>query len=112
MSPLRKWFTEHGHPGWYSWMVVVGTSVTSAVLAILLSIHSSQRAVEAEREARLAAVDAERESRLASERALCDVVSVFLDTNREARPDSKRSAIIAKKMGDLRDTIDCPPEGK
>lgn len=58
MSPLRRWFTSHGHPGWYSWVTVVGTSVTSSALAVYLSVsvvsndlerRQAEQAAQAER---------------------------------------------------------------
>lgn len=53
MSPLQKWMTDHGHPGWYSWLVVIGGAFTSMVVAVGISIavfRDGQEQIERQRE--------------------------------------------------------------
>jgi hypothetical protein len=47
--PLQKWMTEHDHPGWYSWLVVIGGALTSMVVAVGISITLNERGLERER---------------------------------------------------------------
>lgn len=74
MSPLRRWFIGHGMPGWYSWVVVVGLTVVSNVLVLMITLKSADRRVDAERAAReqaqMDAIAAQETAR----RATCRVV--------------------------------------
>ena len=47
--PLRRWFAGRGLPAWYSWLVVVGLSLTTSGLALAISINSQHHAQEAQR---------------------------------------------------------------
>jgi hypothetical protein len=76
MSPLRRWFTEHHMPGWYSWVVVLGTSFMSLALSLLVSLQSAQRAVDAERAARVTQVQEQQRTNAEALRATCAVVIV------------------------------------
>lgn len=98
MSPLRKWMAEHGRPSWYSWVVVVGTSVLSSTLAIVVGIESAQRAV-----------DAERSARLQSEQALCSLVVVLDRAYKGTPPTTPTGKEVAEGMAGLRATLQCPP---
>lgn len=56
--PLQKWMTEHGHPGWYSWFVVIGGALTSSIVAIGIAVTLNNRAIEQDRADRETARDA------------------------------------------------------
>lgn len=59
--PLRRWFRQHGHPGWYSWLVVVASTVASVALAVVVSVRLVTRTDEEARRATcLAAAAQER----------------------------------------------------
>lgn len=47
--PLRRWFAGHHLPSWYSWIVVVGFSLTTSGLALIISINTIHRNQEAQR---------------------------------------------------------------
>lgn len=47
--PLRRWFSAHGLPGWYSWVVVVLLSITTSGLSLALSINSIHQAQATQR---------------------------------------------------------------
>jgi hypothetical protein len=48
--------TEHGHPGWYSWLVVVG----GCLISVVVSIAVNQQTVSRERAERDAAAERQR----------------------------------------------------
>lgn len=72
--PLRAWFTERGHPGWYSWLVVVGTALTSAILCLVVSLHVARSSVARERAARVAQQEQADASQREARRAACLVI--------------------------------------
>jgi hypothetical protein len=92
---------EHGHPGWYSWVVVVGTSLTSSVLAIVVSVTLATNAVEArdsDRQARerlAAEVEARQEEE--TRQAVCSLVvaqyEALTDPSTQLTPAGKRAAM-------------------
>lgn len=47
--PLRRWFAGHHLPSWYSWVVVVGLSLTTSGLSLAISISTIHRNQEAQR---------------------------------------------------------------
>jgi hypothetical protein len=98
--PLRQWFTEKGHPGWYSWVVVVGAAVTSSILSIVVSISTTHRSIEREREAR-AAQEAQ------SRRVACQVIVAQDEAFRDTVPATKAGVAAAKAWRDLRTQFRC-----
>lgn len=110
--PLRRWFSDHGHPGWYSWVVVVGTSLTSAVLCLVVSLHAAKVSVEREREARVAAQAEIGRSQAENKRAACAVII----SQDEAYNDPASPPVTAagKRAGlawrDLRRAFQCDKE--
>ena len=44
--PLRKWMSEHGHPGWYSWLVVIGGCLASMIVSVSISVQMNERALQ------------------------------------------------------------------
>lgn len=47
--PLRRWFAGRHLPSWYSWVVVVGLSLTTSGLSLAISISTIHRNQEAQR---------------------------------------------------------------
>lgn len=82
---------QHGHPTWYSWLVVVLVPVAASMAVLVVSLEVNARAVQGEREARLS-----------SERALCEVVVVLDDAYRETPPATVAGRNVAKAVADLR----------
>lgn len=72
--PLRAWFTDRGHPGWYSWLVVVGTALTSSVLCLVVTLHVARASVAREREARVEAQLRADETQRQARGAACLVI--------------------------------------
>lgn len=98
MSPLRRWMTEHGHPGWYSWVVVLGGNLATLALTVVVVLTVNARSIERERAARLA-----------SERALCAVVDIYVRAAQEAPPPTTAyGREIVERMRDLRIALQCP----
>lgn len=98
--PLRQWFTERGHPGWYSWAVVVGTALTSSVLCLVVTIHMAQVSVERERKARI-------QSQVEGRRAACALIVAQDDAFRDTRPATPAGVKAAKAWRDLRIQFRC-----
>jgi hypothetical protein len=59
--------TEHGHPGWYSWLVVIGGCLASVVLSATISKQMNDRELERDRTQR---VQRQEDGR----RVACDVI--------------------------------------
>lgn len=98
MSPLRRWMTEHGHPGWYSWVVVLGGNMATLLLTVVVVLTVNQRSI-----------DRERAARLASERALCAVVDIYVRAARETPPPTNAyGKEIVESMRALRAALKCP----
>ncbi len=57
--PLRRWFSAHGLPGWYSWVVVVVLSITTSGLSLAISINAQHRQQEQGRQASCAVIVAQ-----------------------------------------------------
>jgi len=98
MSPLRRWFSRHGMPSWWSWVVLVLFTAGSVGLNTVVSTRTAERAVESDRAAR-------EEAARVSLAVVCDVVikqeAVFSD----AQSEVGRSA--AKAWHDLGVTYRC-----
>jgi heme exporter protein D len=111
--PLRSWFTERGHPGWYSWLVVVGTALASSVLSLLVSLHSARSAVDHERAARVAAQERDRAAQVEAHRAACLVIvsqdEAFNDPG-SIPPATAAGRRAASAWHDLRKQFGCDKE--
>lgn len=44
--------TERGHPGWYSWLVVIAGCLVSMIVSITFSNQMNERALERDRQQR------------------------------------------------------------
>jgi len=74
MMPLRRWFSDHGLPAWYSWLAVVGLTVLSNLLTLVVVLNLSDNAVENERIARETAAAEAQAAAERSRRGLCTVI--------------------------------------
>lgn len=91
--PLRRWMEEHGHPGWYSWVVVVGTSIVSTGLALLLAFQL---------------VNAERMRRESDRAALCEVIVIQDEAMKSPnRPITPAGKSLSRALSDLRTKYNC-----
>lgn len=72
--PLRKWMTIHGHPGWYSWLVVIGGCLVSMVVSVAISIRASDAALERDRMQREQSEHAEQVRRAEGRAASCSMI--------------------------------------
>lgn len=97
MSPLRRWMSDHGHPSWYSWLVVIGACFTSLLISVTISISTTRHMVEREEQARLQ-----------GEQALCGVIYVLDDAYRQVPPTTPAGKQVAKAIADER-ARRCPP---
>ncbi len=95
--PLRRWFSEHGRPSWYSWVVVIGTSLVSSMLALLVALQMNARS-----EAR------ERQARVDSDRKWCSIVVTLDEGYRKAPPSTPTGQSLAKAVDELRRDLPCP----
>lgn len=58
--PLRRWFTTHGMPAWWSWVVLVVFTAGNIGLTFTVTNRLSRRAIEADRTARAEAAEQSR----------------------------------------------------
>lgn len=104
--PLRRWFTGHGMPGWYSWVVVVGLTMTTSVLSIIICLQIAQRAVRAEQAARIEAAEAGR-------RQICRLAIAQDDAYSEPPgPVTQTGKAAARAWKDTRAYYRCDQLGK
>ena len=104
--PLREWFTEHGLPGWYSWLVVVGTNVISSARVLIVCLTVTSRA-----DHRTDGVLAEmRAGQEASRRAACLLVTAQDEAFNG--PGAPKPTPLGKRSADawhnLRTVLRCP----
>lgn len=79
--PFRRWFAARGvgHPAAYSMAVLALGVVVCMGVAVLISVQASDRAVRAERFARVEALDRERAAREEARMATCLVIGRMID---------------------------------
>lgn len=97
MSPLQKWMTEHGHPGWYSWLVVLGGAFTSMLVAVGISVSLNNRALARDRAQDQAVAEAKA---IEQERALlasCLVIRRMQAVYSDPETETGRDAAVAWK---------------
>jgi hypothetical protein len=95
--PLRRWFIEHGRPAWWSWVTVGVMVVGSLGLFTVITLRAVDRAVDAERAARIEGI-----------RATCLAAAAQEKVFSEAETDVGRNA--RKAWHDLRVTLRCDEE--
>jgi hypothetical protein len=92
--------SEHGHPSWWSWLVVIGGCLATLMIAVAISIQTNQTAL-----------DRERMARIQGEQELCEVVAALDDSYREVPPTTATGMKVADSMSRWR-ADNCPPELK
>jgi len=90
-------------PGWYSWLVVVGLTVASMGAALAVNITLTNRAIAAERAARLANEQQSAQAR----HATCLVVIAQDDAFTNPPPATPAGRKAAKAWHYLRTTLRC-----
>jgi hypothetical protein len=93
--PLQKWMTEHGHPGWYSWLVVIGGALTSALMAVTISITVNARTFERERAQQRSALERERVQNEQARLATCLVIRRMVDVYADPSTETGQKAATA-----------------
>lgn len=100
--PLKRWFESHGLPPWYSWLVVIGLTLSSNVLTLIIVLQLSGRAVESERAAREAAAAVAASAGEVNRRAFCLVIEtqeeVFSDA---ATPVGRKAGAAWNELGKI-----------
>ncbi len=81
--PLRYFMKSH--PGWYSWAVVVGCSLLTAMLTLTIAINSQQK----------------------SEQKFCSLIEALTGTRTEAPPTTERGQLIADRLDALGRQLNC-----
>lgn len=97
--PLRHWFTEHGMPSWYSWLVVIGGCLTTLLVSVAISAQVNQRALERER--------AQREQGRAS---ACTVIRRMVQAYEDPPPATETGRNAAVAWRDLGRAFQCDKE--
>lgn len=100
MSPLQRWMTEHGHPGWYSWLVVIGGAFVSCATAIGISVSMNAQAIERDREQDRKVEAAKAQERERARQGSCMVVRRMQEVYADPETDTGRNAADAwKELG-------------
>lgn len=100
--PLQRWMSEHGHPGWYSWLVVIGGSLVASLTAIAISVTLNARAIERERRAERAAAERQAQEDQAARAASCLVMLTMTEVYTDpppATPTGRKAAAAWKDLG-------------
>lgn len=100
--PLRRWMALHGHPGWYSWLVVIAGCLISMAVSITISNRASDEALERDRAQREAAAREDAQRRAENRRASCALIrrinDAYADQGDGLSPAGKD---VAKAWADL-----------
>lgn len=87
----------HGHPSWWSWLVVIGGCMTTLIIAVVISVETNQKAI-----------DRERMQRLKAEQDLCEIIATFDDSYKEVPPTTPTGIKVATSIAEWR-ASHCPP---
>ena len=94
--------TEHGHPGWYSWAVVIGGAFTSMIVSVTIAVQMNNQALDRDREARAVAEQRELERRTQSRIVSCAFIHKIHDAYQDQIDDlSGPGLTIAAAWADL-----------
>ena len=93
--PLKRWFTAHGLPPWYSWLVVIGLTLASNLLTLFVVLNLSERGVQNERRAREAAAEEATAAAERSRRGLCTVIKTQEEALAGASTPAGQRAVLA-----------------
>jgi hypothetical protein len=96
--PLRRWFSGHGLPGWYSWIAVVLLTAISVGLNTVISLRVAHSAIENNERQR-------QESSRAALAIFCTAARAQENVFRESQSEVGRKA--AEAWHDLGVTFGC-----
>ena len=92
-------------PPWYAWVIVLATVVAGVGASVMISLHASNRAVQAERQARL---DTEASRRAQAQASLAVICGLIVKQETVFRSfGTQNSAIAADAWHDLGVTYRC-----
>jgi heme exporter protein D len=100
MVPLRHWMTEHGHPGWYSWLVVVGGCLVSMIISVTISIQAAENSLQRDRQQR---ADQQAQSLLVA----CEVIVRMRDAYERQENLTQAGRDVAKAWADMVKLYQC-----
>ncbi len=98
--PLRKWMSEHGHPGWYSWLVVIGGCLASMIVSVSISVQMNERALQRDGRQR-----AERQAE--GRRVACQVIVRMRNAYAEQEKLTPAGQDVERAWGDLARLYQC-----
>lgn len=105
--PLRKWMTEHGHPGWYSWLVVISAPFFFSLLAITVSVTLNNRALQRERAQEQAAAELRTRQAEIARSASCLVILTMVEVYGNPVPVTETGRKAATAWKDLGRIFEC-----
>jgi hypothetical protein len=107
MSPLQKWMSDHGHPGWYSWLVVIGGALVSMLISITVSVTLGKQQLERERQQEIQAAKQAAAGREAARNATCLVIRTMAEVYGDPEPTTATGRKAATAWADLGRIFGC-----
>jgi hypothetical protein len=99
--------TEHGHPGWYSWLVVIGGAFVSMLISVIIAIQVNNNTLERDRQERAAAERREADRQAANRMVSCAFIEKINQAYQSQYDElTKPGLAIADAWADLRKA--CP----
>lgn len=94
--------TEHGHPGWYSWLVVMGGCIISMIASVGIAVHMNNAALARDRHERVVAEQKEQDRRAQSKVVSCAFINKINSAYQDQKQDlSGPGLVIAAAWADL-----------
>ena len=100
MMPLREWMSEHGRPGWYSWLVVIAGSLVSMIVSVSVSVQMNERALERDRQQRT-------ERQVEGLRVACEVIIRMRDAYAGQENLTQAGRDVSKAWADMAKLYQC-----
>lgn len=89
--------TAHGHPGWYSWLTVIGGCLISMIVSITVSVQMNQAALERDRQQRIADERRTAQQQEEGRQASC----MLINTMHEAYPGRDKVAVAWARLAEF-----------
>jgi hypothetical protein len=96
-----------GFPGLYAWLALLGTSLASVVLGMVVTFHLADRAVKAEQAAREQAQRSQAQQAEVGRQAACEMITAQDDVYRETPPITAAGKNAAQAWHDLSIEFKC-----
>lgn len=94
--------TAHGHPGWYSWLVVIGGCIISMVVSVGIAVQTNNRSLERDRQERRVTEAREAERRAQSRMVSCAFIAKINKAYQDQKDDLSGPGLnIAAAWADL-----------